>query len=376
MNKAEFFRISFNKKDSYMPGLDVYRAFAILFGLFWHFLQIDSENNTLINILSTGPWGGANPLFVVSGFLLGGQIFSRIVNDKSLSMKNFFLRRILKTWPAYFAMIIFILVLGCFYSFNNIPTTFQLLTFTQNFDLKNSFLSHTWSLCIEEHFYLVLTLTSYFFFSKPSLKKVTFVFILLFVCELFVRYFLWQKYLSMGDAENFNIYFNRIYYQTYCRIDGLIAGLYLAYFANMAPVAWKKIIDSGKEILPFGVLLCLLGFVLQINRTSLISTLLVYPLETIGLSMIMIYCLNASAFVNKMNSRWISITATLSYCLYLTHKPIFHLIDTVIHSLVSGFPLYLSLTFVLSIFFTFLSAYFLYILIEKPFLLFRERFKI
>lgn len=376
MNKADFFKISHNKKDSYMPGLDVYRAFAISFGLFWHFLQIDSENTTLINVLSTGPWGGANPLFVISGFLLGGQIFARIVNNKNLSMKNFFLRRILKTWPAYFAMIGFILILSCFFSFHDLPSAFQLLTFTQNFDLKNSFLSHTWSLCIEEHFYLILTLTSFYFFSKPSLKKVSVLFAMLFILQLVVRYMLWQKYLSIEQPDHFTIYFNKIYYQTYCRIDGLIAGLYLAYFANIAPVAWKKIVESGKELLPFGILFCLLGFVLQIHRTTLMSTLLVYPLETVGLSLIMIYCLNAEAIVNRINSKWISITATLSYCLYLTHKPIFHLVDTAMNSVFKNFGLYLSSTFILSILFTFISAYILYILIEKPFLIFRERFKL
>lgn len=172
------------------------------------------------------------------------------------------------------------------------------------------------------------------------------------------------------------IYFNKIYYQTYCRIDGLLFGVYLAYLSHKSPDIWKKILALSSELLPVGLLLCLLGFGLQINRTSLISTLLVYPLETLGLGIFMIYCLDTKSKVNAMKAEWIKITATLSYCLYLTHKPVFHLVDHFFQAKDLAMEAYLGWTFTISFLCTFLAAYLLHICVERPLLQFREKFKL
>lgn len=360
-------------KTTHSHGLDNLRTISILLALFWHFLQIEKDNSLLNLILSTGPWGGANPLFLVSGYLLGNQILSRYAQDKKVSLFKFYFRRALKTWPNYFVLIFIVFQIPLFQESEQFPSIWKFLTFTQNFNFSQSALSHTWSLCIEEHFYLVLPLASLLFLQKPKLKKVVLGVTALLFLGFFQRGYLWTEYLKYAQADRFSEYFNKIYYPTYNRLDGLVIGVFIAYLQNYVPELWKKILLHANEWLTLGLVLCLFGWILQIQRTSFISTLLVFPVMAFGFACIMIAAIESNTIISRAAIPWTRKIANLSYALFIVHKPVSHVMRKFLNEYNLSFSLDLILSVLLGFVLSFAVALILYFVIEKPILKLRDR---
>ena len=361
------------KKDR-LPGLDILRALSVILGLLWHFLQIENGTPGLNLVLSTGPWGGANPLFLISGYLLGNQILSRYAINKKVSLFKFYFRRALKTWPSYFAIVLIVFSFPFFQSTTNtLPPFWKFLLFVQNFDLSNSVLSHTWSLCIEEHFYLVLPVVSLLFLLKPRARTVFTVVSLLLVAGLLIRGFSWQFQLNHTQEFKFRDYFNKIYYQTYTRLDGIILGVFLAYIQSFLPSLWKKLLAQQSHFLKLGLILCFFGYFLQVHRTDFVPTVFVFSIMAFGFGSIMLSALSGDSLINRFKFKSASTIATLSYTLYLVHRPAFELVVALLkgYQLSLGMELFLSVS--LGFIFSFCFAYLLYLIVEKPFLLFRDR---
>ncbi|HBR10835.1 MAG TPA: acyltransferase [Chryseobacterium sp.] len=127
---------------------------------------------------------GVSFFFVLSGFLITYiLILDKINNHNRVPLKNFFLRRILRIWPLYYAMVLFAFctplilnILKVNYSNEGYaPNWFFTLSFLENYMMmyQHNFpnvspLRVMWSLCIEEHFYIIWGLVFYFI----SLKNV------------------------------------------------------------------------------------------------------------------------------------------------------------------------------------------------------------
>jgi peptidoglycan/LPS O-acetylase OafA/YrhL len=113
---------------------------------------------------------------VLSGFLITYIICSEKVLTGALDLKNFFARRILRIWPLFYFIIglcyILPLVLkGAGMSLSSAgyqPTLWVSVLFLENYkmiwthDLPNFMpMAVTWSLCVEEHFYIIWGLILY-----------------------------------------------------------------------------------------------------------------------------------------------------------------------------------------------------------------------
>ena len=118
----------------------------------------------------SGGWLGVDVFFVVSGYLISNIILSEL-NDTTFSFKNFYLRRIRRILPALFSTLLislpfsyWLLTLRAFeYIESVIASIFFYANYFQNLDFYNAEpskympLLHTWSLAIEEQFYLIFT---------------------------------------------------------------------------------------------------------------------------------------------------------------------------------------------------------------------------
>jgi peptidoglycan/LPS O-acetylase OafA/YrhL len=84
------------------PGLDLLRAVAIILvvvyhaGLFGFVLPYDVQRFG---------WIGVDLFFVLSGYLIAGQLFARVASGKRLEIARFYERRALRILPAYFAIV-------------------------------------------------------------------------------------------------------------------------------------------------------------------------------------------------------------------------------------------------------------------------------
>ncbi len=144
-------------------GLDVLRALAILPVLFFH--TPEQTYQALPPVLQHATrfgWMGVDLFFVLSGYLIGRQVFSsRAEAPLGTQLRHFWVKRWTRTLPLYF------LVLGT-YAFIK-PWLFgapfvgggwHYALFLQNYRPLQDFVQ-SWSLCVEEHFYLVLPLLAF-----------------------------------------------------------------------------------------------------------------------------------------------------------------------------------------------------------------------
>jgi len=158
----------------YFHTFDVLRFFAFLKVFLLH-LPIAAF--PVFTFLKNGGGIGVIFFFVLSGFLITYIIIEEKLRTSKLNLYNFYVRRILKIWPLYFLMVGFAFatpyLLAVFkLPFSNEgyqPNWLMTITFLENYKsiAEHSHpnvapLSVIWSLCIEEHFYLLWGITFFF----------------------------------------------------------------------------------------------------------------------------------------------------------------------------------------------------------------------
>jgi peptidoglycan/LPS O-acetylase OafA/YrhL len=163
-----------------IPQLDGVRGIAILLVIVWHCLsnEIDAAPKSLLyygTALLRLTWSGVDLFFVLSGFLIAGILFDH--RDTSNYFKVFYLRRACRILPLYFfifALYVCLLRTGVSASpsfewlFDKHLPGWSYATFTQNilmaarWNMGPRWLDVTWSLAVEEQFYLFVPLLIYF----------------------------------------------------------------------------------------------------------------------------------------------------------------------------------------------------------------------
>jgi peptidoglycan/LPS O-acetylase OafA/YrhL len=148
-----------------IPSLDGLRAISILFVIVGHAsATLPRVNGTagtlvqgLISLIGNGEMG-VTVFFVLSGFLITTLLLKELRKTGGLSIKNFYIRRAFRIWPAFYLMIAVVVMLGVIKA---IPlTTGEVISaslFYWNYYPHGAtwFLGHTWSLAVEEQFYVV-----------------------------------------------------------------------------------------------------------------------------------------------------------------------------------------------------------------------------
>src|SRR5215211_5108190 len=157
--------------------LDLLRGIAILLVLGRHPVVEPPDTGfwgTLGGVWMQFGWTGVDLFFVLSGFLIGGLLFNEFTRTSSLDIRRFLVRRAFRIWPAYILLLIFMVVCLPMHHLSGQPYTFfeRISALAPHFaHLQNYFGQvqlHTWSLAVEEHFYLLLPLLLFVFFRISS----------------------------------------------------------------------------------------------------------------------------------------------------------------------------------------------------------------
>ena len=207
----------------------------------------------------------------------------------------------------------------------------QFLTFTENFFVDysiNQAFSHVWSLCVEEHFYLLLPMIVVLMARKTAAWKTIALLSFFVALGLAIRsYEYFHVLLPMGRGnDDFSVrYIERIYYPTYTRLDGLLAGVALALMRIFRPGWWSTILQRANWLLSGGV--ALLGCTLWIfaDRLGPVGTVIGFPLMAIAFAMLVMAAADRRCWFGRMRVPGAKMLATLAYSLYLTHKEVAHL---------------------------------------------------
>jgi peptidoglycan/LPS O-acetylase OafA/YrhL len=206
-------------------ALDALRGLAILLVLIRH---IPGEPvSGPVRVLFELGWTGVDLFFVLSGYLISRLLYQELDATGTIKLSRFWLRRGLKIWPSYFA---------CFGTMVITAAAFELLTGQRSAAAKRLLASlpnlifiqnytgywwpHSWSLAIEEHFYLLLPLLLILLGRKSLRQKLPLVLFLICCGVLMLRV---ATYLA-GWVE-----WQSFYYPTHLRLDALAFGVFLGY---------------------------------------------------------------------------------------------------------------------------------------------------
>lgn len=159
------------KVHSYIPTLNGWRAFSILYVLLYHstWIFFNPEtgllpNETLWAVTKQGAFG-VYFFFGISGFLITTRLIEEHHFFGNISIKAFYLRRVFRIFPILLAFLLIIFILKSNQLINTSDRAiWSSLLFFRNYtsDTAEWFTGHFWSLSMEEHYYLIWPALFYF----------------------------------------------------------------------------------------------------------------------------------------------------------------------------------------------------------------------
>ncbi|MDR7212517.1 acyltransferase [Flavobacterium piscis] len=358
-------------------GLDHLRVFAICSVFLYHYqIPIFGHPDWLPNIAKFG-WTGVDLFFVLSGFLISSQLFFQIKNETRISFKDFFLKRFFRILPLFWFVTAVYFLVPIFREKKSLPPLWKLLTFTQNFGLNiqdfGTF-SHAWSLCVEEHFYLLLPIVLIFLQSTNLFNKSYWILIVLFVFGFAIRFYNWENFYlpNSNKANEWMFWYKFIYYPTYNRLDGLITGVTIAAIYQFKPDLWNKLSKFGNHFLLLSLILLTGAYFLCYEERSFYASVFGFPIVGLGYGFMVLGAICPTSFLYKWNSKTSTFIAALSYGIYLTHKGIIHITQEII--LLFNADIESTFTLIICISACLLVAFLLHKTIEKPFMALRTKY--
>jgi peptidoglycan/LPS O-acetylase OafA/YrhL len=252
--------------------LDVLRCIAVLLVLLGH--------GELPTRATSFGWVGVDLFFVLSGFLISGLLFTEYKKRGSIDFKRFFIRRGLKIYPAFDVLILATFVYQLlFHQLAPLSRYLCEIFFVQNYG--SSIWGQTWSLGVEEHFYILLPLFLLLLIRYSPQRPDPFrvlprAFLVVAIVCLVLRVITVLR-TPLADLPQWNAY-RWAYATTHCRMDSLFFGVLLGYLHHFRPGVLDGLLTPPK----YRAALALLAAVLL--STCLFFTISSRIMLTIGLT--------------------------------------------------------------------------------------------
>jgi len=315
---------------------------------------------------------GVSIFFILSGYLIGHIIF-KLLKEKGPSFSNlagFWRDRWLRTLPAYYCVLIGLMAILIYYTHKTFHHFFYLFFFSENISGNSSYniFTESWSLAVEEWFYLLIPILLFLTVRICSLKKavpVIIVFVVLFSNA--VRFYRTYKYgiLTAGEDAHMLI-LSKLLTSVPARIDNImfgILGAYLSFFRFGIWTNYKNLLFAigvtGFICNHFYKVFSGINFynILLHTQVQLLFILMTFPqLSTITAR-------------SGPIARFITFTSTISYSIYLIHMSIFIL------AVMPRFPLNTWVLLPVYYLWAFGGGYLLHITVEKWGLQLRDKLR-
>jgi peptidoglycan/LPS O-acetylase OafA/YrhL len=300
-------------KPTYRPEIDGLRAIAVAAVILYH-----SQINIFGNHLFKGGFIGVDIFFVISGYLITYIILKELVTTGSFSFKHFYQKRVRRILPLLLFVMLASLIFSYFFIF---PTSYVNLSksvLASSFLVSNYYFYfvgagydeiaskyipflHTWSLSIEQVFYLVFPIFIYliFKFSFKNLKYFLFTF-------FFLSFF--SSQLTSDSLLNF--------YSIHTRIWELMVGAIFAYYKII-----EKKQKKNETICLISILIIFVSiFYFDLTKYYHVSLLKIFPVLATG--GIIYFGSKSSILIKALSSKIFVNIGLISYSLYLWHYPI------------------------------------------------------
>ena len=193
-------------------------------------------------------WIGVDLFFVLSGYLIGGQLLAPLAREQRIKLGRFFARRVLRIMPAYFVVLAIYFLLPPWREYPEMSQPlWKFLLSVQNIALHGgTAFSHAWSLAVEDQFYLVLPFLLLLLYRRP--RAAITIPCLMILGGILLRAFLAYRNLD-ENGVSFRGFQAWIYYPTWTRLDPLVYGVVLAAIAKFRPHWWQRLMKCGPWLL-------------------------------------------------------------------------------------------------------------------------------
>ncbi len=310
-------------------GPDILRGLAILLVAGTHMSNPDLPDAFSTTIVYFG-WLGVDIFFVLSGYLIGTELLRPVVAGNTPDLRVFYLKRCLRILPAFWLVLAAYLAFPALREGTTMAPAWRFLTFTLNFGLDIRTMrtfSHAWSLCVEEHFYLLLPAVILLLHRVRQPWLPAALAVALIAGGMALRHGLWAEWkASGGHTVDF---MKAIYYPSYTRFDGLVLGVAMAALRLFHRDAWSHYARPGLTG-PIGAL-CLGVAVWLVEQEGFIlgelGSTVVYPLFALGVACILAAALELEARLQWARWSGLGFISAISYSLYLVQKMVFHADD-------------------------------------------------
>jgi peptidoglycan/LPS O-acetylase OafA/YrhL len=308
-------------------------------------------------------WTGVDLFFVLSGLLIGGQLWKELKATDTVDIGRFVLRRGFRIWPLYYALIIFLAVQHIVWRVAR-PGLWIDMSFLCNYMPTRHQVDGAWSLSTEEQFYLLIPILLMLGAKRFSPRSLVTLSLAWFAALPVIRYFVLRHYPPAASTD-FNATMEAIYFPFHTHSDGLALGLLIAWVMTWKPEWLRKSrwLDAVLVAvflagcwLWYSIPLAFLFSLVAITHGALTVLLLRIPERWIFLS------------------KGFYVTSRLSYGVYLIHAGLLVRAMPYLTRLFGvGFRSFV-LSYVLCSTVSFALAFVSFCLIELPFLKLRTRF--
>ena len=264
-------------------GLDLMRAIAIINVVIVHAGWMDIfPNYPGFPIIP-----GVELFFVLSGFLIGTILLKTFINEKTFGLKQvkkFWIRRWFRTLPNYYLILILNIIVVYFGIIHEDFSQFnwRFFFFVQNLTTDfHGFFWESWSLSIEEWFYLSFPIVLILFnlaFKKSKIggKYIFLVNIIFYLCFSILMRFVFGTRLEIGNSFWYDVKIHKVIIY---HLDGIAFGLLGAYIKYWFPTFWHK---SRNITFIIGLAICFAVPYINWNPTDSLTIIFKISLQSIG----------------------------------------------------------------------------------------------
>jgi peptidoglycan/LPS O-acetylase OafA/YrhL len=334
-----------------LASLDLLRVTAVVMVLLRH--MTPESDSPWVRALCAAGWAGVDLFFVLSGYLIAALLIAEVNSTGRLNLSRFYWRRGLKIYPSFLLLLAIYGPMEYFLGENFTLLGFiGELTFTQNY--VGHIFNHTWSLAVEEHFYLLISLLVYTLATCGRLNLLPWIaFAVLAAC-------LASRCAIQGLFGRVDIYASHL------RMDSLMAGVLVACCRQYRPDLAARV---RVRHCVYGMLALLPLFVWP-PESGFFSTA-GFTLNYCAFAVVVLAAINSEQSIRSSRfARAAASVGTYSYTIYLWHMFAKRFLSAARKSgLVHGWWFELIAYSTLSIIVGYVAA----MAIERPVLMIRDR---
>jgi peptidoglycan/LPS O-acetylase OafA/YrhL len=351
------------------PGLDLLRAIAIAMVVPFHAAGFGFSLPYDVHRFG---WVGVDLFFVLSGYLIGGQLLAQFQETGRIHFGRFYARRALRILPAYFVVLAVYFLLPDWRERPVISPLWKFILSVQNIDLRaGTAFTHAWSLAVEDQFYLILPCLLYWLVRSRRAA-------IWFPCSIVIGGFLLRTGLGLwlrdpaGHVPSLE-YYRWIYYPSWTRLDPMVLGVALAAIERHRSSWWRTLTGCARWLWIPAFASVAAGLYLSDGDLTVVSCVWKFPLIALGMALFLVCAVSDRLPFNRVRVPGVAFLAQIAYSIYLSHKLVVHFwmgvckAHAIAPSSVAGI---LSLDLLVL-----LVGSLLYFVVERPFLQLRHRIK-